>query len=828
MVFYIDDQGVWSKEWKNEWDDTRELPDVFSELYIPDGVTAIDEGALAGCAALKELVLPASLRVIGAEAFRDCASLRQVRFRAGLEEIGDHAFRGCIFLREVYIPASVTKIGAGAFTDCPGIRAFRVGKESRSFAAVDGAIFTRDLRELVACPAAKTVLQIPGSVQRIADEAFAGCGCLMALQLPKGLRQIGREAFSGCVSLRDFCLPDGVTEIGEKAFACCRSLRRPVLSAGLTSLPEGLFEDCDGLAEIGIPEGVTILGDRAFANCRQLQRAGLPQSLLTIGTEAFSGCETLAEAALPEGLTAICDRAFQYCASLREVRIPRDARAGVRVFEGCSGLTAIHVAEGSCTYSSRNGLLCSADGEWLLTAPGGLQTVQVPEGITEIGESAFSRTGLQEAVLPASLRRLGRDAFAGCRQLRAVSLPEGLVTIGWGVFQNCDQLESITIPASVERISPFAFRGCTRLTGVRFLGGVRTIENLAFADCKQLREVVLPEGTERIEGSAFSGCSSLTRVSLPDSLGFLGAKAFEGCLLLRELRFPAGLSDPGPGVFANCPSLADENGLVIVNHRLHGIYSRTKNPVRIPPDTTSIGDGAIRSVTGIIQCRWPAGQQDLTLSQMHTFVMLNLTDESIFDGSCSELWLPCPEPRLELSWKQRPTILEGTLASCVITPAPGQQPFVLRFKFTPLEIIRCGDLDERAFPRECANGFMWLERRGDHRLARWEESYARYIRGDSALQYSLLADLNNLPAMIRLDMISAEAADGLLGKVLARGTPAMLTAWLGWLRGHGLLREEDLHRTLRESRDTEVTALCLEYLRELTGGKAGAAGDEEL
>ncbi len=829
MRFFIDDQGVLGREWLNAWDDVREIPDETSELYIPDGVTQISADVFAGLGELKELVLPQSLRVIGAGAFSGCAALRSVRFRAGLAEIGDHAFRGCVSLRDVYIPASVARIGAGAFSGCLGIRAFRVGKESRSFAAVDGAVFTRELRELVACPAAKTVLQIPGSVQVIADEAFADCAWLTALRLPKRLRRIGREAFSRCVSLRELRLPDSVTEIGEKAFAGCRGLLRSVLSAGLTSLPERLFEDCDSLMEIGIPEGVTGLGRRAFANCRLLQRAALPQHLVTIAAEAFTGCAALADISLPGGLTEIGERAFHSCAALREIRIPRSVGAiGSRAFEGCSQLTAFRVEEGNPAFSAPEGLLCSADGTRLITAPGGLEAARVPEGVAVIEESAFARMDLREVTLPASLRRIGQHAFAGCAQLQAVSLAEGLDIIGWGAFENCGELSFLVIPATVQSIGPFAFHRCARLAEVRFMGGVRTIGNLAFTDCRQLRELTLPEGTERIESTAFSGCGSLTRVSLPDSLRFLGAKAFACCTSLRELRVPAGLMEPGPGAFAGCPSLADENGLVIVNHRLCGMYGRGGDVVRIPPEVAAISEDALQNVVCVFQCRWPAGQRELSLSRMHRFVMLNLTETSVFDGSCSELWLPCAEPRLELAWKRRPGTEGSRFATCVITPGPGQPQAELRFQFAPLEIIRCGDLDEQAFPRECTMGFMWLERRGDHRLSRWEDSYARFVRADPALQKDLLEDLDNLPVMLRLDMVDEGAADGILDRVLSRGSPAMLTAWLGWLRARGLLQADDLRRILRDVRDTEVSALCLEYLRELAPGGEDGAADEGL
>ena len=97
-------------------------------------------------------------------------------------------------------------------------------------------------------------------------------------------------------------------------------------------------------------------------------------------------------------------------------------------------------------YSSRDGVLFSADGTVLIRYPDGKKDLHydVPAGVTEIAEYAF-----------------GSD-FAGI-PLQTISLPAGLRKIGSGAFTGCGRLNSLTVPLTVTEIGDYAFRGCTSL-----------------------------------------------------------------------------------------------------------------------------------------------------------------------------------------------------------------------------------------------------------------------------------------------------------------------------------------------------------------------------
>ena len=88
-----------------------------------------------------------------------------------------------------------------------------------------------------------------------------------------------------------------------------------------------------------------------------------------------------------------------------------------------------------------------------------LTGVVIPDTVTEIGAWAFAQTGLTGIDLPTGLTSIGENAFYGCYGLTSVEIPSGVTEIGAGAFCNCIGLTEVTIPASVTDIGTNAFDG---------------------------------------------------------------------------------------------------------------------------------------------------------------------------------------------------------------------------------------------------------------------------------------------------------------------------------------------------------------------------------
>jgi hypothetical protein len=58
---------------------------------------------------------------------------------------------------------------------------------------------------------------------------------------------------------------------------------------------------------------------------------------------------------------------------------------------------------------------------------------------------------------------IGKEAFAGCTELRGLYLPAGTETIGPDAFAGCIAMESIYVPGSILEVAEGAFEDCVSL-----------------------------------------------------------------------------------------------------------------------------------------------------------------------------------------------------------------------------------------------------------------------------------------------------------------------------------------------------------------------------
>lgn len=147
--------------------------------------------------------------------------------------------------------------------------------------------------------------------------------------------------------------------------------------------------------------------------------------------------------------------------------------------------------------------------------------------LTQVGEKAFAycRT-LSSVQLPDSVTTLGNGAFGQCTYLNSVTLSSGLTSIAKEGFVNCSRLTSINIPNGVTRIGSFAFKYCNRLTSINLPSSCRSIGKDAFRNCSRLASINL-ENVNTIGNYAFVNCDSLRSVDLSNATS-IGEFAFWG------------------------------------------------------------------------------------------------------------------------------------------------------------------------------------------------------------------------------------------------------------------------------------------------------------
>ncbi|MCR5620471.1 MAG: leucine-rich repeat domain-containing protein [Treponema sp.] len=168
--------------------------------------------------------------------------------------------------------------------------------------------------------------------------------------------------------------------------------------------------------------------------------------------------------------------------------------------------------------------------------PASIQDVPV----VHIGSNAFSNNNrITSVVIPEGVKEIAdgdagyaRGAFAGCGNLRSVTLPSGIY-IGTSAFQHCWVLETVVLGKN-STIGKSAFYmmipSRSALKRIDIPEGC-TLRECAFYNCGKLEAVALPEGLKIIPKECFYGCEKLKDVNLPSTLKVIGRCAFWDCPL---------------------------------------------------------------------------------------------------------------------------------------------------------------------------------------------------------------------------------------------------------------------------------------------------------
>jgi hypothetical protein len=363
-------------------------------------------------------------------------------------------------------------------------------------------------------------VEIRPDVDSIGMGAFSGCSALTSVTIPASVTSIEAWAFSSCTSLSAVDL-SGVAEIGDYAFYDCTNLTSVTFPAGAYTIYDNAFNSAGLSGSIDL-SGVTEIGAFAFANCADLTSVTFPAGAYIIGDYAF--CNTGLSGSIDlGGVTAIGDAVFAACADLNSIlltgttaptfgeewadgvpRVYYPAAWGVPVsvtnlnYSGNAFPDSVTTDDyhfsaltGTLTVKTNAGTAYSSDDyedtNWRHSSsgidPAAVTSVIIQDGVTEIGEYAFSNypglTDLTSVTFPASGYTIGLYAFSDTGLTGSIDLG-GVTAIGHRAFMDCAGLTSVTFPASAYTIGMMAFCD-SGLTGSIDLGGVTEIDEGALS-----------------------------------------------------------------------------------------------------------------------------------------------------------------------------------------------------------------------------------------------------------------------------------------------------------------------------------------------------------
>ena len=109
------------------------------------------------------------------------------------------------------------------------------------------------------------------------------------------------------------------------------------------------------------------------------------------------------------------------------------------------------------------------------------------------------------------VKRIG--VMYNIKNVKSVTIAEGVTSIGNRAFSDCSKLTSIEIPSSVTSIGASTFRNCSSLTSIKIPEGVTSIGNDAFDGCWKLTSIEISSSVTSIGNEAFYDCSNLTTIN---------------------------------------------------------------------------------------------------------------------------------------------------------------------------------------------------------------------------------------------------------------------------------------------------------------------------
>ena len=341
-------------------------------------------------------------------------------------------------------------------------------------------------------------------------------------------------------------------------------------------------------------QGSAIPQSNNYNNGYGVIRYSGPITLFDVISRDYLDCPRVTGLLLPDCVETIEEMAFYFGYNIKEFRVP----ANINSINSClSACPALEKFTGAHVYEDGR---CVIFGESLVAfAPAGIDSYEIPSGITKIEQYAFAYAqGVKSVVIPSGVKYLEEFSFANS-SLESVTIPSSVISIHPYAFLECDNLKNLlgdnTHFISADR--KFIYDPDARFpntiyffagkddTSYEIPEGITCIENYAFSNCQKLKSITFPESLFQIRGFAFQGCDNLESVNgkyattdhkgykneagtlmflvpnidddfvVPDDVTALGSELFANRHTLKSVTMGDNVTEFGDYVFENCKAL---------------------------------------------------------------------------------------------------------------------------------------------------------------------------------------------------------------------------------------------------------------------------------
>ena len=410
---------------------------------------------------------------------------------------------------------------------------------SEADAAASASDFQTQGSTLVKYRGTEERVTIPDTVEVVGESAFENNQKVQFVVIPKSVKRLDAYVFWGCNNLEEVVLGKGLTAVDEYSFAGCTGLKQITIPENIQSIDAQAFAGCVNLTDIYIPATVTGIAEDAFLNCDNVTIHADEGSVAAQFAQKLAeqkSRDPLVTAAPVQTPTAVSGPDTQATTEPVSTATPAPAATpvpgnvlGSTIIVGNHALVMVHPGEekvqqgytepeaGQETGEEQDITAETENGkvpEWMYYRNQSVGAVTIPEGTTEIGRFAFSRSSL-----------------------RTVTIPEGVTTIDYAAFYHCDNLDNVVLPDTVTTVGAKAFThtGWLNHFEENSMDDFLISGDILIAYKGNLPEVVIPDGVRVIAEEAFQNHTELKKVHLPASVKDIGNDAFpEGIEIINE------------------------------------------------------------------------------------------------------------------------------------------------------------------------------------------------------------------------------------------------------------------------------------------------------
>lgn len=410
---------------------------------------------------------------------------------------------------------------------------------SEADAAASASDFQTQGSTLVKYRGTEERVTIPDTVEVVGESAFENNQKVQFVVIPKSVKRLDAYVFWGCNNLEEVVLGKGLTAVDEYSFAGCTGLKQITIPENIQSIDAQAFAGCVNLTDIYIPATVTGIAEDAFLNCDNVTIHADEGSVAAQFAQKLAeqkNRDPLVTAAPVQTPTAVSRPDTQATTEPVSTATPAPVATpvpgnvlGSTIIVRNHALVMVHPGEEKVqqgytepeagqetgeeqdiTAETENGKIP----EWMYYRNQSVSAVTIPEGTTEIGRFAFSRSSL-----------------------RTVTIPEGVTTIDYAAFYHCDNLDNVILPDTVNTVGAKAFTHTGWMDDFEenSMDDFLISGDILVAYKGNLPEVVIPDGVRVIAEEAFRNHTELKKVHLPASVTDIGNDAFpEGIEIINE------------------------------------------------------------------------------------------------------------------------------------------------------------------------------------------------------------------------------------------------------------------------------------------------------